>query len=214
MADGCIVLAIPYKRYDPSRDWMLAIEHPYAIRYTRTHYLSRQGELIEGGRRLKSLTFPSAEEAADFLRSWVTKKRIDLSSLDFAGFAHAASSEYDPDVQEFPPVKEIREFMRGQTGWSAVLVDGDEVVALELKGKKITNFWRGCAAIGHPMSRIVAYNDGSWRHIDSHGYGSDYQEVARGRSADSLRAHLNAGPETPSPQTALPSRRLDLVGKR
>jgi len=213
MVDGCIVLAIPYKKYDPSRGWMLAIEHPYAIRYTRIHYLSRQGELIEGGRRLKSLAFPSAEEAVDFLRSWVTKKRIELSSLDFAGFAHAASSGYDADVQELPAVKEIRDFMRGQTGWSAVFVDGDEAVVFQLKGKKIAHFWRGCGAIGHPMSRIVAYSDGSWRHLEWDGYGSNYKEVAHGRSADRLRAHLNAGPETPSPQPALPSRRLERVEK-
>jgi len=187
LGDGSFVLVTPFRKYDPSKGWLLTIEYPFSGQYSRIGFLGHDGRLVRGGRRLKSLTFASADAAATFFRKWVAKKRVTLDSLNLVGFEQAASSDYNADLLEHPPVKADREFMQRQPGWSIAVFGDQEKAILQKKGKTVVQLWQD--VVGDGPNFLAIFSDGSWEHVGAERWDQEYQRKAAGRSAKDLDAY-------------------------
>ena len=189
LGDGSFILVTPFRKYDPSKGWLLTIEYPFSGQYSRVGFLGHDGQLVRGGRRLKSLIFTSADEAATFFRTWVAKKRVTLDSLNLVGFEQAASSDFNSDLLAHPPVKADREFMQRQPGWSIAFFGDQEKAILQGEGKTVVQLWQDVVGDRGPHFLVAIFSDGSWQHVAAERWDQEYQRKAGGRSAKDLEAY-------------------------
>ena len=96
LSDGSVVLVMSFRRYKPESGWLLAIEYQYTAAYKRFVFFNREGGLVSGAHRLRSLAFSSAEEACEFFNEWLNSRKLSLEGLDIFAVEKAASNGSDP----------------------------------------------------------------------------------------------------------------------